>query len=376
MALTTAGATLATGIIGGASSLLGNLFGFGSNSKTNETNLKIAQMNNEFNERMLQKQMDYNDEMFGKQTEYDQKKMQQQNDFTREMWNANNEYNSAANQRKRLEEAGLNPYLMMNGGSAGTAIMANGSGSGGSPSAQGVNPPTATPVQVQAYRPDFSGINQVIASYMDYLQHRDVNAATAKQLQIGNETLGQRLVAQLVAMTEGTEKTRAETKNISTQTGRALALLPHEINQARWSWQNAQMQNAVMQGDLVNSYLDANLKQKTLDTYDERFRAEMSVYAADIFAKYAAGQLSQKEAELAVEKKLTEIETRNGIKIDNKTKQDMQKHLVDGAKWNAVQGLWKANSIRQTLKQQKQDYYNPFRYVGSLLGGVGAALIK
>lgn len=36
------------------------------------------------------------------------------------IWQEQQQYNSAVSQRKRLEEAGLNPYLMMDGGSAGT----------------------------------------------------------------------------------------------------------------------------------------------------------------------------------------------------------------------------------------------------------------
>lgn len=59
--------------------------------ETNANNYKIAHENNAFNERMVDKM---------------------------------NDYNSAVNQRKRLEEAGLNPYLMMDGGSAGTATTA------------------------------------------------------------------------------------------------------------------------------------------------------------------------------------------------------------------------------------------------------------
>ena len=35
------------------------------------------------------------------------------------IWQEQKEYNSAVAQRKRLEEAGLNPYLMMDGGNAG-----------------------------------------------------------------------------------------------------------------------------------------------------------------------------------------------------------------------------------------------------------------
>lgn len=46
---------------------------------------------------------------------------QKNRDFEVDMWNKTNEYNSATNQRARLEEAGLNPYMMMNGGNAGEA---------------------------------------------------------------------------------------------------------------------------------------------------------------------------------------------------------------------------------------------------------------
>ncbi len=38
-----------------------------------------------------------------------------------DMWNRENEYNSASSQRQRLEDAGLNPYMMMSGGDAGSA---------------------------------------------------------------------------------------------------------------------------------------------------------------------------------------------------------------------------------------------------------------
>lgn len=94
--------SLTAGIIAGAGSLIGGLFG-GSGSKkaakyqlqaareTNQMNYQIAQENNAFNERM---------------------------------WDKQNAYNSPVEQRKRLEQAGLNPNLMMNGGSAGTAETA------------------------------------------------------------------------------------------------------------------------------------------------------------------------------------------------------------------------------------------------------------
>ena len=363
-------AMLASGIIGGASSLLGNIFGSSSQSSTNRTNLRIAQMNNEFNERMLQKQMDYNDEMFEKQTAYDTQKWQDQlaaeNQFTEKMWNKTNQWNSAGEQRKRLEQAGLNPYLMMNGGSAGTAQSASSSSpSGGSPSAMGINPPTATPVQVQAFRPDFSGINQVVSSYMDYLKTRDLNAAQTANVATNTEFLPKLLWSQIFA-------NDAETFNKNVQSGRMQALLPYEINQAQQDIFTSQVQQAVMRGDLINTILDANLKQKALDTYDERFRAEMSVYSADVYQKVQAGLLSEKEAELAVEKKLTEIETREGIKTDNKTKKDMSYWLIRGSRWSAIEQSWNAKAAQENahIQGKENSWYWWNRTGGALLGTI------
>lgn len=90
---------LGAAAIAGAGSLIGGLFSsHGSRDaaryqlqaarETNQTNRDIAEQNNKFNERM---------------------------------WNMQNEYNSPVMQRARLEAAGLNPYLMMDGGSAGVA---------------------------------------------------------------------------------------------------------------------------------------------------------------------------------------------------------------------------------------------------------------
>ena len=83
-------------VVGDIASSIGNAV---STKKANKTNMAINQMNNEFNAAEAEKARQ----------------------FQLEMFNRTNEYNTASAQRSRLEEAGLNPYLMMNGGSAGTA---------------------------------------------------------------------------------------------------------------------------------------------------------------------------------------------------------------------------------------------------------------
>lgn len=53
-------------------------------------------------------------------------------DQSRKLWNLNNEYNKPINQMKRLEEAGLNPFLVYGNGATG-----NTSAQPSSPSVQG-----------------------------------------------------------------------------------------------------------------------------------------------------------------------------------------------------------------------------------------------
>lgn len=54
-----------------------------------------------------------------KEREWNEAMMNKQNEWNLNMWNMTNEYNSPANQRKRMEEAGLNPlYYGLDGSSA------------------------------------------------------------------------------------------------------------------------------------------------------------------------------------------------------------------------------------------------------------------
>lgn len=215
------GAAAMTGVVGSAigagSSLIG---GAASTAAQNAANKEIAQMNNAFNEKMFDKQVAYNKEMYqqqlgdqwkfyndSKQNAWDLVENHQQ--FQTDMWNKNNEYNSASAQRERLEAAGLNPYLMMNGGSAGTAQAMSGSAgaapSGAAPSAQGVTPPTATP-----YSADYSGITAGLGRAIDVLSSmpdRKVKEAQADNLRIEGKYIAGKAMAQILQM-----KTEAKTK--------------------------------------------------------------------------------------------------------------------------------------------------------------------
>lgn len=79
--------------------------------------------------------------MMREQNAFQRRERELQNIWNLEQWQRENEYNSAKNQRARFQEAGLNPFLLMNGSNAGTASSLSGSSSGASaPSAPTYNP--------------------------------------------------------------------------------------------------------------------------------------------------------------------------------------------------------------------------------------------
>lgn len=93
---------VAPAIIAGAGSMLGGLFGAVGSAKAGKYQLQAARETNQMNYQIAQ----------------------ENNAFNQRMWEKQNAYNSPVEQRRRLEQAGLNPNLMMTGGSAGTAETA------------------------------------------------------------------------------------------------------------------------------------------------------------------------------------------------------------------------------------------------------------
>ena len=82
-------AEIGSAIVGAGSSLIGGILGKKSQSDANKTNLQIARETNASNQQLAEKQ----------------------NQWNIEQWNRENEYNSAAAQKQRLIDAGMNPMF-------------------------------------------------------------------------------------------------------------------------------------------------------------------------------------------------------------------------------------------------------------------------
>lgn len=91
------------------------------------TNAALSGVNRWMNRKSMEDQLEL-------QNKYNKEMLDYQNNINLENWERNNDYNSPANQRKLLEDAGLNPNLMYDGYSLATADAVTAGSSNGSAS--------------------------------------------------------------------------------------------------------------------------------------------------------------------------------------------------------------------------------------------------
>lgn len=391
---------LGSALIGAGASLLGNIFGSKSQSDTNRTNLQIAQMNNEYNERMFNQQLEYNQDMFNQQVDYDWKKTQYQTEKNNAAQLAaigmQQEYNSAVNQRKRLEAAGLNPYLMMSGGNAGTSsAVSSSAGTGGSPSAMGVNAPTASPAVMQAFRPDFSGVTGVIQTLLDIQAQKGVREAQASSLgeqasgfKIENKYKAEKLLWEIYnSKADYNLKNSQEALN-NMSFARMQAMFSSDVSKAQREADNAQFTGELIRAQTAWQQLQGLLGAKELKYYDQKVLQELAIMSAQQYSLVAAGKASEAQARQAIENALNLVEQREGIKVDNYVKQNTANALIKTARNNSNTSYWNSVGARNNSGPRDawqrvnsellngNERYRLFKHTQNFLGIMGSWLPK
>ena len=320
--------------------------GVATTNAANAANKDIAQMNNEFNERMLQKQMDYNT------LAYDQQVSDQwsfYNDAKQNAWdmfNATNEYNSASAQRERYEAAGLNPYVMMNTGSAGTAAATSAT-SATAPTKQGITPPTASP-----YSADYSGIMQGLGQAIDQLSSIPDKAKTIAET--GNLKIeGKYKAAEAIARIANI---KADTHSKKEQV--ALNKLMYSIQKDLASSTMAvNSQNiANMRAEEKFKNIQTLIADKQLSFMDATQKMELAEKAANIQLKLAQGTLTRNQAAHEI-KKIAETEARTtligeqtSLTIEQNTGQQLQNQAQrQENRFNAATFNTRKRTLEETL---------------------------
>ena len=266
----------AGGLLGGVGSVISGAIGAKTTSDTNKTNLKINQMNNDFNAREAQKARD----------------------FQLAMWNRENEYNTASSQRKRLEDAGYNPY--MNDAQAGTA-----SGMSGTSAATAAGAASQIP-----YTPDFQSVGVNLASALKMMSEK-------KQTDIENLNMTDLLRSQIWRNLGATDWRNAspEARAYNLSQGRraaelGMASLEENLSNQRWS-------NNLLVANISNALLDADAKTVLNKYLDQQQQAELNIKAANYEYLVMSGQLKRQEVNNLIAEEIETYARANGYILRN-----------------------------------------------------------
>lgn len=372
---------VASSIISGASSLLGGFLGGKSNQsavdKANATNIQIARETNQQQYQMFQ----------------------EQNAFNERMYNQMQAYNTPAAQMQRYQDAGINPYI-----AAGNVQTGNVQSSLQSAQAPQLHTAQVAPAlgMGDAIQNSFTQIGNVVAQYAQ-------NELALSQAQKNRAEAG------WVDRLNGAQfnKMSAETNNLQQQ-GSLLGLdykmksdtLGNYIRLSDLSVVNAEKTNEQLEVITQSARLENALKNINLgiqSKYGERmFVATLSKTLAESFATNAS--VRQRDAQIAIDRQNANTNAKNantnaknantnaavgaaqvqslissaiktaeettGIKIDNKTKSQLNQTILKGLgldnidKNNKNKAFWwnfgfdKAEQLSRIGVNGSQIYYN------------------
>lgn len=308
--------------ISGVSSLLGGIFNRSSQSSANRTNLRINRENQQWNEKMMDKQ----------------------NAWNLAQWNRENEYNSASQQVARLKAAGLNPYLMMSGGSAGSAQSITSA----APATAGMSN-TVNPVDYSAAAVGVgNAVNQYFNSQIAQANIRKVIAEAAGQ-EKQNQWYDTKLQAEIESLKQNTKSGKAREELDKFGLIHARSMWSGEL--AAQSLQNSSLAESIInqRANTLNTQMQTTLAEANLSWLPKMKEAELAQYSAQTFAAIEAGKLSQKQGVAAIQSALESAARTEGQKINNKTLKAQAKYVVAKMSWDAKLSKYSA-------KQSELDY--------------------
>lgn len=275
-------------VVGPIASTIGSVV---STNKTNKNNMAINQMNNEFNATEAQKARD----------------------FQLDMWNRENEYNTASAQRQRLSEAGLNPYLMMSGGNAGTASSAGSS-----------TPATAAP-PLSMQRQDFSGLTNSLSTALQIANQTKETNARVQNLQ-GQKSLFDAQANQTLSNIDWF-KLGPTYKKWSRETGLMRAGLQFQTDKQQL--RNMQWSNNLVKAQRVGQLLDNQSKRVVNKYLDEGQQLQLNLLASTYYDQMASGHLKYQQAVSELSKRLMYDAQASGYRINNKIARDTSEKYIE-----------------------------------------------
>ena len=278
---------VAAAALSAAGSLGSQALQYAATNKTNKTNQAIARENN-----AASLQVHREDNAFNRQERLEAQ------EWNREQWLMQQQYNSPVMQAERLRQAGLNPLNIMDGDSAQTV----GQVASSSP-ASAASAPTFQQPQLNV--PQFGFLNEAAQNIAQTMKL----TAEAKRENINNESLMQRLIAELDGLYIRNKKDAADTNKSKQET---------KESEERANMYKAQRDGLIIQNDrnrLAYSY-DQHIIDRTIRQFDDQHRqAEENIKLAQFDNKMNElyGQ-PMREAQLrSLNRSLDEISARIAV---------------------------------------------------------------
>lgn len=342
--------SLGAGLIAGAGSLIGGLFG-SSGSKnaakyqlqavreTNQANRDIAEQNNKFNERM---------------------------------WNLQNEYNTPQMQRARLEAAGLNPYLMMDGGSAGVAQSAPTADTSGTQVAPDIGSTIAGGYQAMGSSISSAASQIAQMTYQNDLQQANVNKTNAEAQNADLQNQYDALRNQFAAAQFLTDlRLKQKQGDIS----------EYEANYLRDSMQDrldaVKFQNTLMgsQSSYYNQLagltdVQRRIQEVNLDWLPREKRAGLAATLQNIRTMVSQMHMNYAQAKNAYAMAALNYAQANGVRINNRLQDSIFDLSVGMAENKYEQGLWTNEKSRSGFDIPAQNLPSGFvKGLGNIADG-------
>lgn len=312
-------------------------------------------------------------------------------------------YNSPIAQAQRFREAGFNPAVMMSGqgavasASGGSSAVAQPHGSGVTPSTPVLSTPSLSAPELAPFNifaglqsladiekakadaaksgAEASHLNQVSSLIADEMRETIAGKKLANDLQsaygsrihdlelnkVLSEITSNYMLAYKAAEEGKTEESKRLLNDATAEMQKRLGAKYHKEIQNMDKLASAQVQQMLASARESDSKVLLNLSLKT--TEDELRSLRRAVLKADETFKNSEASFNMSEVknnyhqrQLCIAQYLETLERIRGQKFTN----DQRERLKDDLD----------RSIELSTDQQRQDYHNPFRYFGAILGGL------
>lgn len=241
------------------------------------------------------------------------KNMREQNAFTRAMWDANNEYNTPVAQRRRYEQAGINPFLALGNIQAGNA--------------QGVTTPSSAPVanEMEGLGSAFGTIGSAIMQSYQQTRLNDAQIdklhAEAESIRSGTPYVGDEAQSRISLNKSKEDLNRSQSdlaraeimfKEASIDRMKTLTPLEAESFKANASKLLSDSRLADVRVR-IEEYELKHIKPAEA----QLLKAQLSQAYANVAYLYTLGKLNNANVGLVLQQTMTEVVRRSGVRLDN-----------------------------------------------------------